>query len=118
MCVCVCERALSFIYLFITLILSRTNTEYQNYFMSLQRQMQFDVQRPNRGGKISHLITDTDDRWLRGADRVEVSPECSHNRSDNREQTAITPRFSVSKHYIQRGSEHCESVSNGFFFNL
>lgn len=79
--------------------------------MSLQRQMQFDAQRPSGGGKISHLITGGDDRWLRGADRVEVSSECSHDRSDNREQTAITPSFSVPKHYIQRRIEEKKDTS-------
>lgn len=34
--------------------------------------MQYDVQKPSGGRKISHLIMSADDRGLRGAIRVEV----------------------------------------------
>lgn len=45
-------------------------------FMSLPKQMQFDIQIPSEGGKIPHLIMSADDRWL----RVEVDHDRSHNR--------------------------------------
>lgn len=34
--------------------------------------MQFDIQKPSDGGKISDLITSTGDRWLRAPVRAEV----------------------------------------------
>lgn len=43
-----------------------------NYSMILPKQMQFDIQKPSGGGKISHLITSADDCRLIGAIRVEV----------------------------------------------